>query len=43
MLFLDAIAQEKYFCEVSLSLVDVLYAVLQFESLKSGPKNVKSE
>ena len=43
MLFLDALAQEKNIKEVSLTLVEVLYALLQFKSTKSGPKNVKSE
>ena len=41
-LFLDALAQEKYIQEVSLRLDEVLYAFLQLESLKSGPKNVES-
>ena len=43
MLFLDASPQEKYIWEVSLRLVDVLYAFLQFENEKYGPKNVKSK
>ena len=43
MLFLDALAQEKYSCEVSLTLIEVLYSFLQFECSKSGPKNVRSE
>ena len=43
MLFLDELAQEKDIQEVSLRLVEVLYAFLQFESSKSGPKIVKSE
>ena len=47
MLFLDAldstIAQERYIQDVSLRLVEVLCAFLQFESSKSGPKNGKSE
>ena len=43
MLFLDAQAQDKYIEEVSLRLLEVLYGFLQFESSKSGPKNVKSK
>ena len=43
MLFLDALAQEKYIEEVPLRLAEVLYAFLQFESLKFGPKNVKNK
>ena len=43
MLFLDELAQEKDISEVSLRLVEVLYVFLQFESLKSGPKNWFSE
>ena len=43
MLFLDSLAQEKYTCGVSLTVVEVLYAFLQFQRSKSGPKIVKSE
>ena len=39
MLFLDVFAQEIFFQEVSLRLVNVLYEFFQFES----SKNVKNE
>ena len=39
MLFLDELAQEKDIEEVSLWLPEVLYAFLQSEISKSGPKN----
>ena len=40
MLFLDELVQEKVIEEVSLRLADVfLYAFLQSEISKSGPKN----
>ena len=38
-LFLDELAQDKDIEEVSLSLAEVLYAFLQSEISKSGPKN----
>ena len=43
MLFLDELAQEKDIEEVSLLLAEVLYAFLQSETSKSGPKNVFSK
>ena len=39
MLFLDELAQEKDIEEVSFWLAEVLYAFLQSEISKSGPKN----
>ena len=39
MLFLDELAQETDIEEVSLLLAQVLYAFLQSEISKSGPKN----
>ena len=42
-LFFDALAQQKYTQEVSFIIIYFLYAFLDFESSKSGPKNVNSE
>ena len=43
LLCLDALAQEKNIYEVSLGLVEVLHAFLQFESSKSDRKNLFCE
>ena len=43
MLFLDELAQETDIEEVSLWLAEVLYAFLQSEISKSGPKNLFSK
>ena len=44
MLFLDALAQEKYICEVLLTLVEVLYAflVLKCEKLIDRPRSIQA-
>ena len=43
MLFLDELAQKTDILKVLLRLVEALYAVLLFESSKSGPKDWFSE